>query len=65
MESGHLYFATPMIGKGKSKEENRYYLLPGMGKLNRQKRRKFQLIALLVGIVTSAILCALFYVTSR
>lgn len=54
-----------MIGKGKSKEENRYYLLPGMGKLNRQKRRKFQLIALLVGIVTSAILCALFYVTSR
>ncbi len=54
-----------MLGRGKSKEERRYYLLPGMGKLNRQKRQKFQIIALVVGIVTSAILCAIFYLAYR
>jgi len=54
-----------MFGGKKSRDENRYYLLPGMGKLNRQKRRQFQLVALAVGFITSAILGLILFLTQK
>lgn len=54
-----------MFGKSKPKEERRYYLLPGMGKLNRKKRQQNQLIALAVGLIVSAILGLVYYFANR
>jgi high-affinity Fe2+/Pb2+ permease len=50
-----------MFGSKKNKEERRYYLLPGMGKANRRKRKTFLKWSIIVGTIVSAILGTLIY----
>ncbi|MGV3772678.1 MAG: hypothetical protein ACO1QB_07235 [Verrucomicrobiales bacterium] len=50
-----------MFFKPKNKEENRYYLLPGMGKANRQKRALYMWCSIAVGLVISAIVALVIY----
>jgi hypothetical protein len=45
-----------MFGSKKNKEENRYYLLPGMGRSNRQRHAQFLRWALAVGVLASALI---------
>jgi hypothetical protein len=49
----------------KNKEEHRYYLLPGMGRSNRRRHKKYLQSALIVGVLVSLILCSLLYYFSR
>ena len=46
-------------------ERDRYYLLPGMGKLNRQKHLRFRLIALLVGSLVSLLIALILIALNR
>jgi hypothetical protein len=51
--------------KKKNRDEHRYYLLPGMGRSNRRRRRQYLRSAIVVGILVSAILCSLLYYFSQ
>jgi hypothetical protein len=51
-----------MFGSRKNKEEHRYYLLPGMGRSNRQHRQKVFKVALIFGIIFSIVFGAILYV---
>jgi hypothetical protein len=51
-----------MFGLARSKERERYYLLPGMGgRAYRRKRRVFIMWAVAAGVVTSAIVAGVLY----
>jgi len=54
-----------MFGSKKNKEEHRYYLLPGMGRSNREHRQRMLRWAILVGILVSAAVAGLLYVLNR
>jgi len=49
----------------KRKGDHRYYLLPGMGRSNRRKRRQYFRSALLFGAIVSVILGSLLYYFGR
>lgn len=51
--------------KKRNRDEHRYYLLPGMGRSNRRKRKQYFRSAVVVGVIVSAILCSLLYYFSR
>ncbi len=50
-----------MFGARKNRGDHRYYLLPGMGRSNRRHRRRVQRVAVLFGILVSALFGALLY----
>lgn len=54
-----------MFGRRKNKDENRYYLLPGMGRSNREFHRKTVWWAVLVGLIISVLVGTLLYFTNR
>ena len=54
-----------MFGSRKKKDAHRYYLLPGMGRSNRQFHRKTVWWAVVVGLIISALFGALLYFTNR
>jgi hypothetical protein len=49
----------------KDKEEHRYYLLPGMGRSNRRRRRQILRWSIIVGVVVSVLFGALLWYVSR
>ena len=54
--------------KKKPKEgeaEHRYYLLPGMGRSNRQNRNKIQMWSIIAGIVGSALIGVVLWLVNR
>ena len=56
---------TTMFGSKKNKEEHRYYLLPGMGRSNRQRHAQFLRWALAVGILVSGLVGFFIYYMNR
>jgi hypothetical protein len=55
-----------MFWSEKDKEKNRFYLLPGMGGSNlRRKRRLILKWSILAGLIVSAALAYLMYVTNH
>jgi hypothetical protein len=59
-------FAFTMSGKGKAKERDRYYLLPGMGgRAARRKRRMILQWSIIAGLLASLILAGVLYLMSR
>jgi hypothetical protein len=53
------------IGSAKSKEDKRYYLLPGMGRSNRRKHRQILIASLLAGLVISALFAGVLWLMNR
>jgi len=53
-----------MFGR-KEKKNSLYYLLPGMTRANRAKRRRVFWYAVVVGIVVSALIGGLIYLLNR
>jgi hypothetical protein len=49
----------------KDREEHRYYLLPGMGRSNRRRRREILRWSILVGVIVSALFGLALYFLSR
>ena len=60
-----LAFLSHMFGRKRNKEENRYYLLPGMGRANKRKRELFFRWALVVGGLVSLIVGYFIYLANR
>lgn len=60
-----LAFRSHMFGRKRNKEENRYYLLPGMGRANKRKRELFFRWALVVGCLASLLLGYFIYLANR
>jgi high-affinity Fe2+/Pb2+ permease len=54
-----------MFRSKRNKEQNRYYLLPGMGRSNRRRHRQFLVWAVVVGTVVSCVFAYLLYLLSR
>jgi hypothetical protein len=55
-----------MFRSRKNKEENRYYLLPGMGRSNRQQHQRFIKWAFVVGIIFAALVGSfVYFISSR
>jgi hypothetical protein len=54
-----------MFRSKRNKEQNRYYLLPGMGRSNRRRHREFLMWAIVVGAVVSSVFAYLLYLMSR
>jgi high-affinity Fe2+/Pb2+ permease len=54
-----------MFWTRKNKEQNRYYLLPGMGRSNRRHHQQTLLWAVIVGIICAALLGTLIYLWHR
>jgi hypothetical protein len=52
-----------MLGK-KEKKHGLYYLLPGMTRANRAKRKRFFWWSLVVGVVVSALVGALIWIVN-
>jgi hypothetical protein len=53
-----------MFGR-KEKKHSLYYLLPGMTRANRHKRRRLFWCAVIVGIVVSALVGGIIYFANR
>ena len=53
------------FGRKRNKDENRYYLLPGMGRANKRKRAVLFRWALVVGVVVSALVGLFIYFSNR
>ena len=51
--------------KPKNREENRYYLLPGMGRSNRRQRQVYLRWAILVGFIVAMVVGTLIYFVQR
>jgi Na+-driven multidrug efflux pump len=51
--------------KKRNRDEHRYYLLPGMGRSNRRKRKQYFRSAIIFGILVSVVLATLLYYFSR
>ena len=54
-----------MFWTKRNREQNRYYLLPGMGRSNRRRHRQYFRSALIVGAIVSLILGSLLYYFSH
>ena len=54
-----------MFWTRKSKEEHRYYLLPGMGRSNRRRHQQFLRWSIVVGLIASAAFAYLLYLLSQ
>ena len=54
-----------MFWTRKSKEEHRYYLLPGMGRSNRRRHQQFLRWSIAVGLIASAAFAYLLYLLSQ
>ena len=54
-----------MFWTRKSKEEHRYYLLPGMGRSNRRRHKQFLRWSIAVGLIASAAFAYLLYLLSQ
>jgi len=54
-----------MFWKKKNKDENRYYLLPGMGRSNRRQRMIYLRWSVVVGFLVSVIFAVLLYFMSN
>jgi len=54
-----------MFWTRKSKEEHRYYLLPGMGRSNRRRHQQFLRWSIVVGLIASAVFAYLLYLLSQ
>ncbi len=54
-----------MFGRKRNKEENRYYLLPGMGRANKRKHELIFRWALVVGVVVSILVGVIIYFSNR
>lgn len=54
-----------MFWTRKSKEEHRYYLLPGMGRSNRRRHQQFLRWSIVVGLIASAGFAYLLYLLSQ
>jgi len=54
-----------MFRTRKSKDEHRFYLLPGMGRSNRRRHQQFVRWAIVVGALASALFAYLLYVLSQ
>ena len=54
-----------MFWTRKSKEEHRYYLLPGMGRSNRRRHKQFLRWSIAVGLIASAAIAYLLYLLSQ
>jgi hypothetical protein len=54
-----------MFWTRKSKEEHRYYLLPGMGRSNRRRHKQFLRWSIVVGLIASAAFAYLLYLLSQ
>ena len=57
-----MLFGPP---KNKDGSEHRYYLLPGMGRANREKRTRVFWASVIVGLVFSAIIAVILYLVNR
>jgi hypothetical protein len=57
-----MFFGPP---KNKNGEEHRYYLLPGMGRANRQKRARIFWASVISGLVFSALVAVALYLANR
>ena len=57
-----MLFGPP---KNKNGEEHRYYLLPGMGRANRQKRQQIFWWSIIVGLLFSALFAGALYLANR
>jgi hypothetical protein len=51
--------------KPKNREENRYYLLPGMGRPNRLKRQFYFRCALVFGFLVAVIIGTIIYYAQK
>jgi hypothetical protein len=51
--------------KNKNGEEHRYYLLPGMGRANRQKRVRIFWYSVVSGLVISGVFGVILYLLNR
>ena len=51
--------------KNKNGEEHRYYLLPGMGRANRQKHQKIFWVSIVVGLIFSLVFAIVLYLVNR
>ena len=58
-------FITVFGSKKKNKDDDRYYLLPGMGKANRRKHAAWFRWALIVGVIVSILFGILLYFMNR
>ena len=55
-----------MIGFGRDKKRQRFYLLPGMGgRAYRRKRKLFLQLAIAAGLLVSAVVAGVLYWLSR
>jgi hypothetical protein len=57
-----MLFGPPKNANG---EEHRYYLLPGMGRANRQKRAKVFWASIIAGLICSGIFALILYLANR
>jgi hypothetical protein len=56
---------APVFWNKRNRGDHRYYLLPGMGRSNRRRHKQYFHSAIVVGLIVSAILCALLYYFSQ
>ncbi len=54
-----------MFGNKRPREDQRYYLLPGMGRSNRRHRRQIHLAAVAFGALVAALFGGLIYLLNR
>ena len=54
-----------MFGRNKNREDNRYYLLPGMGRSNKRHRALVFRWSLVAGLIGSAIFGLILYLLQR
>ena len=57
-----MFFGKPKNANG---EEHRYYLLPGMGRANRQKRVRIFWASVIVGLILSLLFAGILYMLNR
>ena len=61
----HLMFGLKKKKLKAGDEEHRYYLLPGMGRSNRQYRSKIQMWSIIAGIVGSVLIGVVLWLVNR
>ena len=65
MAAGRHRFEHNMLFGRKEKKHGLYYLLPGMTRANREKRKRFFWWSVLVGIVASALVAGIIWLVNR